>query len=76
VHVTLDYGPDALRMIVEDDGHGFFQNPEHADGMGLRTMAYRARLIGAVLELSERDGPVTCLRCEMPLHGSTSAAAV
>jgi signal transduction histidine kinase len=33
--------------------------------MGMRTMAYRARLIGATLEIQERDGPGTCVWCEI-----------
>jgi signal transduction histidine kinase len=62
-----------IRLTIDDDGCGFFLQPGDPGGMGLRTMAYRARAIGASLEISERDGPGTCVQCEMPLPESPAS---
>jgi signal transduction histidine kinase len=70
VLVALECDGNFLRLTIDDDGVGFFPQPEHPDGMGLRTMAYRARLIGATLEIRERDGPGTCVCCEMSLQAT------
>jgi signal transduction histidine kinase len=72
VFVTLENIRDILRLRIDDDGKGFFGNPAIISGMGMRTMAYRARLIGATLEIQERDGPGTCVWCEIrPLPTDT-----
>jgi signal transduction histidine kinase len=65
VFITLENIRGILRLRIDDDGKGFFGNPEIVSGMGMRTMAYRARLIGATLEIQERDGPGTCVWCEI-----------
>jgi signal transduction histidine kinase len=74
--ITLDRTEEMLRLIIEDDGTGFFITQGETKGMGLRTMAYRARLIGATLEVSERDGPGTCIRCELSLDSSNQPALI
>ena len=70
VCITLESAKDALRLKIDDDGSGFFEEPTKVNGMGLRTMAYRARLIGATLEIKEREGNGTCVVCEMRSHDS------
>ena len=41
-------------LRVRDDGVGLPVGEPHSDGIGLQTMAYRARLIGAFLEVRRR----------------------
>jgi signal transduction histidine kinase len=67
VFITLEYIGEVLRLRIDDDGKGYFQQENVARGMGMRTMAYRARLIGGTLEIQERDGPGTCVWCELRL---------
>ncbi len=43
-------------LVIEDDGKGLPNEPTRAEGMGRRTMRYRAGLIGGRLEL----GPGRC----------------
>lgn len=69
VFITIEGAADVLRLAVEDDGSGFFHETALMRGMGMRTMAYRARVIGATLEIQEREGPGTRVWCEMPLNG-------
>ncbi|OAI56628.1 hypothetical protein AYO49_03895 [Verrucomicrobiaceae bacterium SCGC AG-212-N21] len=70
VFVTLEGTADLLRLKIEDNGRGFFPDGAMMHGMGLRTMAYRARLIGAKLEIQEREGPGTRVNCELPLQSA------
>jgi signal transduction histidine kinase len=67
IFITLEGLGEVLRLRIDDDGKGFFQQEDVAKGMGMRTMAYRARLIGGTLEIQERDGPGTCVWCELRL---------
>jgi signal transduction histidine kinase len=67
VFITLERLGDIVRLRIDDNGKGFFQQENVARGMGMRTMAYRARLIGGTLEIQERDGPGTCVWCELRL---------
>ena len=76
VSITLKAVSGGIQLTVEDDGSGFFHEPETEDGMGLRTMAYRARLIGATLEVHERDGPGTCVCCEILSNAITSKEVI
>lgn len=51
-----------LILSVEDDGQGFVPNEETA-GWGLRTMEYRADLVGADLEVQSELGIGTRVSC-------------
>ena len=45
-----------LELCVEDDGKGLPSDLEHRRGLGLSTMQYRARLIGANLDVASVPG--------------------
>jgi len=61
VHVQLDNdGPDAV-LTVRDDGRGFTR--KIGQGLGLKTMAYRARVIGGTLAIERAGGGGTTVRC-------------
>lgn len=65
----------ALVVCVSDDGVGI---PDSAakmpTGMGLRTMRYRARLIGAELTLSSTETGGTRVRCSLATSRAETAA--
>jgi signal transduction histidine kinase len=68
VFITLESVGEVVRLRIDDNGKGYFQQDDvGGGGMGMRTMAYRARLIGGTLEIQERDGPGTCVWCELGL---------
>lgn len=66
VKVSLAGGSNQLRLRIQDDGVGF---PEELDeetrGMGVRIMHYRARIIGANLEISGALDGGTTLTCTL-----------
>jgi len=58
-----------LEMMIEDDGIGMARTRERdAPGMGLRTMRYRAQMLGAELQFQSRPGGGTVVRCSLPLQ--------
>jgi len=63
VVITLDPVNDRFALMIKDDGAGFSANGTRQSGMGLRIMDYRARVIGATLEVKSRPGEGTQLTC-------------
>lgn len=55
-----------LILSVSDNGRGFDARVA-ANGMGLRNLAYRARVIGASLSIESEAGRGSCLTCRVPL---------
>ncbi len=68
VRIRLTAGKDALILQVRDDGRGLPREVEKARGMGLRTMQYRADVLGARLEVSSRAGKGVLISCRLSLH--------
>jgi two-component system, LuxR family, sensor kinase FixL len=66
VWIELAARKDGLRLQVRDDGVGLPRNLAPGQGMGLRTMRYRAEVIGAQLALKSRPGRGTIVRCLAP----------
>jgi two-component system sensor kinase FixL len=61
--ITLAPAGDRLALSVEDDGCGFRPAADNDTGMGIRIMRYRARMIGATLDLKSRPGRGTQVTC-------------
>lgn len=59
--------PPHLHLSIEDDGIGFDPDRIGSPGMGLHTMQYRARLIGAHLTVDARPGAGTAVHCTVSL---------
>lgn len=63
--VTLD-------LVIEDNGKGMPPVSRiQGEGMGLRTMRYRAQALGATLDFEPGSGGGTIVRCRMPLTPSS-----
>jgi signal transduction histidine kinase len=65
VDVTVEQGPDALRVRVADDGRGF-DATEPTTGFGLEGMRERAALMGGRLEI-ETSSAGTAMTAAFPL---------
>ena len=66
VAIELRGTSDALAVRVVDDGAGIEQpsaSGRDGEGMGLRIMRYRARMIGATIDLARRSGGGTEVTC-------------
>jgi signal transduction histidine kinase len=61
-----------LRLRIADDGRGLPPGADEGEGLGLRTMAYRARLIGATLDIAPRPQGGTAIVVTLPAarHGT------
>ncbi len=73
ITIHLGVEKDRLQMVIEDDGQGLGESSSrNPEGMGQRTMRYRARSIGASLNFEPRPGGGTCIRLVQPLTAPLS----
>ncbi|MGH7977269.1 MAG: PAS domain-containing sensor histidine kinase, partial [Limisphaerales bacterium] len=61
--INLARAGDRLVLTIQDDGSGFELSASNHTGMGIRIMRYRARVIGATLDLKSRPGQGTQVTC-------------
>jgi signal transduction histidine kinase/CheY-like chemotaxis protein len=61
IHLTEENGKNCL--YIKDDGIGLPEKMEKFSGMGLRTMSYRARMIGGSFEARGEAGGGTLVKC-------------
>lgn len=62
-------------LTVRDDGTGLPADFSRSPGMGIRIMQYRARMIGAELEVSRPATGGAEVTCHFPLNASSGAPA-
>jgi signal transduction histidine kinase len=74
IKVTLDVRPELVRLEIRDDGEGVKIMGADAPGLGLRTMQYRASLIGARFEIARLQPHGTRIICDCPTSGPMGAA--
>lgn len=73
VNITLASDEHALCLAVEDDGRGFPSGIDES-GVGLRSMRYRAGLVGASLSILSEDGRGTRVICRLPRPNGSAVA--
>lgn len=66
--IELTESRTELTLHVKDDGIGLKKAKRDRQGMGLRTMAYRANLIGGRLTVRPGERGGTIVTCVLPLH--------
>jgi PAS domain S-box-containing protein len=66
IEVELDVGPAKARLSILDDGHGIGPQASVSHGLGLRTMRYRASLIGGRFSIGVGPSGGTLVVCEWP----------
>jgi two-component system, LuxR family, sensor kinase FixL len=69
-HVSIHLGRtgDQIRLEIRDDGKGLPARQVVGRGLGLRTMKYRAGIIGARFALESANGHGTVVSCLVPLR--------
>lgn len=75
-HITimLSSARRDLQLKVEDDGTGIAESTGPHDGMGIRTMKYRAETHGGSLVIQKRPGGGTSVLCTIPKPAKPAAA--
>jgi PAS domain S-box-containing protein len=63
VLITLAAAGNRLKLTIEDNGSGFDTSTGGRSGMGIRIMRYRAKVIGATLDLQSRANEGTKISC-------------
>jgi hypothetical protein len=63
-------------LEVSDDGLGIPETRNRREGMGLKSMYYRARMIGGVLNIAALEGGGTKVSCSAPLNSLKGDAPV
>jgi signal transduction histidine kinase len=63
IFISLALPNDRFTLTVQDDGAGFDLPGTGGAGMGIRIMRYRARVIGATLDLKSKPGQGTQVTC-------------
>ncbi len=69
IKVTLDVEPKHVRLEICDDGQGLKVSGPYARGLGLRTMQYRASVMGARFEITPFKPSGTRVICDCPQAG-------
>ncbi len=64
INILLARTGDRLALTIQDNGSGFQLAGSSSTGMGIRIMRYRARVIGATLDLKSQSGQGTQVTCE------------
>lgn len=64
--MRLEDAESSLTLTVQDDGCGMPGDMEERNGMGMRTMSYRADVIGASLQIVPAQPRGTTVRCVLP----------
>jgi signal transduction histidine kinase len=72
IEISLLCDDEKIVLAVSDDGQGFQKTPPTSGGMGLKTMQYRARSIGAELTFGSSYGRGATLICTLPLPDKAS----
>jgi signal transduction histidine kinase len=76
VRVQLVEGQDHILLTIQDNGRGFRNNGGHQPGTGLAIMSYRARTIGAALEVQPHPDGGIAVSCSLPRDRAGIAVAV
>ena len=66
VRIQLSSDDIAIRLSVHDDGRGLPPDAQRAMGLGLRTMRYRAQVVGGDLLVTNHRLGGTIVRCVCP----------
>jgi signal transduction histidine kinase len=68
VSIVLARKPDAVAIVIEDDGQGFDVASTREDGFGLEGMRERAGLLEGRLQIESREGAGTTIVGEVPIQ--------
>lgn len=73
ITISLVEGESSIELSVTDNGTGLRRSSPEAGGIGLHTMMYRARAIGAHLDIRSRQSGGTEVICRLSMSESDHA---
>jgi PAS domain S-box-containing protein len=73
IEIQLRGRPEALVLMICDDGAGLPADQNGHSGVGLRLMRYRANLIGGVLHIGPAEKKGTLVTCTLPAWRRSNA---
>lgn len=76
VVITLTVVQDRGLLTIQDDGIGFDPKVEEKPGLGLRSMRYRGRMIGARVKVSRGMSGGTVVTCAFPHQHETDVQKI
>ena len=76
ITVALQAHGDKVQLSVSDDGIGLPAGAAYGPGMGIKIMAYRARMISGVVDVAPRRGGGTRVQCVCPAPSRRPQGAV
>lgn len=65
VRISLTSDSELITMSIKDDGRGITSSDWNSPGMGLKTMKYRAGILGATLTISALNTRGTLVTCKL-----------
>lgn len=75
VRIEVEPLPDAVRLVVRDDGRGFDPERVPAGHLGLAGMRARAEKLGGRITVNSRPGRGTVVECIVPTSGAAESLA-
>jgi PAS domain S-box-containing protein len=66
IEIMINAIPDKVEVIVKDDGIGIPKNYEVSKGIGIRSMKYRANVVGGKLDIKKNGDRGTIVTCIIP----------
>jgi PAS domain S-box-containing protein len=68
IEVSLERDANIVQLRISDNGTGcLLENNNELKGIGLRTMAYRCKMIGADIKISSVPAEGTTITCSLPV---------
>jgi signal transduction histidine kinase len=74
IEVLLAHEPSATILRVDDDGRGFPRGFANRQGLGLKTMSWRAAKVGGALTVGPRPEGGVRVECRLPFRASNKEA--
>ncbi|MBN1698294.1 MAG: substrate-binding domain-containing protein [Spirochaetales bacterium] len=66
IEITINSMYDKVELVVTDNGIGIPKKYESSGGMGIRSMRYRANVVGGKLNIKKNRGGGTTVTCIIP----------
>jgi signal transduction histidine kinase len=73
--IVFSQSGSQLVLTIQDDGDGLPGNPMTGSGMGMKTMTYRAQMIGADIKISGGPGEGASIACTLQVKPPVADAA-